>query len=78
MILLLGLVFYPVIWTIRLSFDTVAGSSRREWVGFENYTTLFTEDRRFLNLHEFPPEGAWSTTCSGSCCTRRSAWPSAC
>jgi alpha-glucoside transport system permease protein len=57
-ILLLGLVVYPVIWTIRLSFDTGRGLEPREWVGFENYSRLFTEDRRFLNLEEFPPEGA--------------------
>ena len=57
-ILLLALLVYPVIWTIRLSFDTGRGLEPREWVGFENYTRLFTEDRRFLNLHEFPPQGA--------------------
>ena len=57
-ILLLALLVYPVIWTIRLSFDTGRGLEPREWVGLENYTTLFTEDRRFPNLEEFPPEGA--------------------
>jgi alpha-glucoside transport system permease protein len=57
-ILLLGLVVYPVIWTVRLSFDTGRGLEPREWVGLENYSRLFTEDRRFLNLETFPPEGA--------------------
>jgi alpha-glucoside transport system permease protein len=57
-ILLLGLVVYPVIWTVRLSFDTGRGLEPREWVGLENYSRLFTEDKRFLNLEEFPPEGA--------------------
>jgi alpha-glucoside transport system permease protein len=57
-ILLVGLVVYPVLWTIRLSFDTGRGLEPRRWVGFDNYVTLFTEDRRFLNLNEFPPEGA--------------------
>jgi alpha-glucoside transport system permease protein len=57
-ILLLGLVVYPVIWTIRLSFDTGRGLEPRQWVGLDNYTRLFTEDKRFLNLEEFPPEGA--------------------
>ena len=57
-ILLLALLVYPVLWTIRLSFDTGRGLEPREWVGLENYTTLFTEDKRFLNLEEFPPEGA--------------------
>jgi alpha-glucoside transport system permease protein len=57
-ILLLALLVYPVIWTIRLSFDTGRGLEPREWVGFANYDRLFTEDPRFLNLHVFPPEGA--------------------
>jgi alpha-glucoside transport system permease protein len=57
-ILLLALVVYPVVWTIRLSFDTGRGLEPREWVGLENYQRLFTEDRRFLNLETFPPEGA--------------------
>jgi alpha-glucoside transport system permease protein len=57
-ILLLGLVVYPVIWTVRLSFDTGRGLEPREWVGLENYSRLFTEDKRFLNLETFPPEGA--------------------
>ena len=57
-ILLLALLVYPVLWTLRLSFDTGRGLEPRKWVGFDNYTRLFTEDRRFLNLHEFPPQGA--------------------
>jgi alpha-glucoside transport system permease protein len=72
-ILLLALLVYPVLWTIRLSFDTGRGLEPREWVGFENYTRLFTEDRRFLNLEEFPPEGAlvnnvlWLVLYTGLC-----------
>jgi alpha-glucoside transport system permease protein len=57
-VLLLALLVYPVIWTIRLSFDTGRGLEPRRWVGLDNYRTLFTEDRRFLNLETFPPEGA--------------------
>src|SRR5262245_28987539 len=57
-ILLTVLLVYPVLWTIRLSFDTGRGLEPRKWVGLENYQRLFTEDRRFLNLHVFPPEGA--------------------
>ena len=47
-----------MIWTIRLSFDTGRGLEPREWVGLANYEQLFTNDRRFLDLTEFPPEGA--------------------
>ena len=56
--LLLALLVYPVIRTIASRSTPVAGSSRAEWVGFENYSRLFTEDKRFLDLSEFPPEGA--------------------
>jgi alpha-glucoside transport system permease protein len=72
-ILLLGLLVYPVLWTIRLSFDTGRGLEPRKWVGLDNYQRLFTEDRRFLNLHEFPPQGAlvnnvlWLVLYTGLC-----------
>ena len=58
MILLLALLVYPVLWTIRLSLDTGRGLEPRRWVGLDNYKQLFTEDKRFLNLDVFPPEGA--------------------
>jgi alpha-glucoside transport system permease protein len=57
-LILVVLVIYPVIWTIRLSFDTGRGLEPREWVGLANYEQLFRNDRRFLDLTEFPPEGA--------------------
>jgi alpha-glucoside transport system permease protein len=57
-LLLTVLMVYPVIWTIRLSFDTGRGLETRKWVGLDNYQRLFTEDRRFLDLTKFPPEGA--------------------
>jgi alpha-glucoside transport system permease protein len=57
-LLLTVLMVYPVIWTIRLSFDTGRGLEPRKWVGLDNYQRLFTEDRRFLDLTKFPPEGA--------------------
>jgi len=57
-ILLTVLLVYPVLWTIRLSFDTGRGLEPRKWVGLENYQRLFTEDKRFLDLTKFPPEGA--------------------
>ena len=56
--LLLALLVFPVIRTIALSFNTGRGLEFREWVGFENYSRLFTEDKRFLDLSEFPPQGA--------------------
>jgi alpha-glucoside transport system permease protein len=53
------LVVYPLIYTIVLSFgDTNAKLQVVRWVGFDNYKTLFTEDKEFLNLDNFPPSGA--------------------
>ena len=59
-ILLLGvLIVYPMIRTSIYSFANL--NSRLEvtrWIGFDNYTRLFTKDKSFLNLEEFPPSGA--------------------
>jgi alpha-glucoside transport system permease protein len=57
----LGLfVVYPLIYTITLSFaDTNAKLQIVDWVGFENFKTLFTEDKEFLDLESFPPTGAF-------------------
>jgi len=57
----LGLfVVWPLIYTITLSFaDTNAKLKIVDWVGFENYKTLFTEDKEFLDLDAFPPTGAF-------------------
>jgi alpha-glucoside transport system permease protein len=53
------LIVYPLIYTIVLSFgDTNAKLQVVRWVGFDNYKTLFTEDKEFLNLDVFPPSGA--------------------
>jgi alpha-glucoside transport system permease protein len=53
------LVVYPLIYTIVFSFgDTNAKLNIVRWVGFDNYTTLLTEDKEFLNLEVFPPDGA--------------------
>jgi alpha-glucoside transport system permease protein len=53
------LVVYPLIYTIVLSFgDTNAKLQIVRWVGFDNYKTLFTDDKEFLNLDVFPPSGA--------------------
>jgi alpha-glucoside transport system permease protein len=59
-VLLLGvLIVYPMIRTGIYSFANL--NSRLEvtrWIGFDNYTRLFTKDKSFLNLEEFPPSGA--------------------
>jgi alpha-glucoside transport system permease protein len=57
--LLAGLVLYPLIYTIVYSFgDTNARLQITRWVGFDNYKTLFTDDKEFLDLDIFPPTGA--------------------
>jgi alpha-glucoside transport system permease protein len=60
-VLVLGvLLVYPLIFTIVYSFgNTNARLEVTRWVGFENYKTLFTTDKEFLNLDVFPPEGAF-------------------
>jgi alpha-glucoside transport system permease protein len=59
-LLVLGaLVVYPLIFTIVYSFgNTNARLEVTRWVGFDNYKTLFTTDKEFLNLDVFPPTGA--------------------
>jgi alpha-glucoside transport system permease protein len=57
--LLAGLVLYPLLYTIVLSFgNTNSRLQVTRWVGFDNYKTLFTTDKQFLNLDIFPPTGA--------------------
>jgi alpha-glucoside transport system permease protein len=60
-VLFLGLLLiYPLVYTIVLSFaDTNAKLEIVDWVGFENYTNLFTNDKEFLDLDSFPPTGAF-------------------
>jgi alpha-glucoside transport system permease protein len=56
---LLGLfLVYPVVWTVRLSFDTGVGLKPTRWIGLSNYKRLFEHDHRFLDLTQFPPQGA--------------------
>ena len=58
-VLLGALVVYPMIYTIVLSFgNTNAKLEVTSWVGFDNYKTLFTTDKEFLDLDVFPPTGA--------------------
>ena len=61
LLLLLVLLVGPVFWTIRLSLDTGRGLEFRKFVGLDNFEQLFTNDRRFLDLETFPPEGALVT-----------------
>lgn len=49
---------YPTIWTLLLSFNTGRGLDFADWVGFDNYVSLFTRDRLFLDVSKFPPSGA--------------------
>jgi alpha-glucoside transport system permease protein len=59
LVLLLVLIVYPMIRTIIYSFGNL--NSRLEvtkWIGFDNYNRMFTRDKGFLNLEEFPPSGA--------------------
>ena len=60
-VLFLGLLLiYPLVYTIVLSFaDTNAKLEIVDWVGFENYTNLFTNGKEFLDLDSFPPTGAF-------------------
>jgi alpha-glucoside transport system permease protein len=60
-IALLGvLVVYPLVYTIVYSFgNTNSRLVVTEWVGFDNYERLFTRDREFLDLRDFPPSGAF-------------------
>ena len=57
--LLALLVVWPLIRTIYFSFgETNSRLQFTEWVGLANYERLFTDDKEFLNLEVFPPEGA--------------------
>ncbi len=59
LLMLVVLIVYPMIRTSIYSFANL--NSRLEvtrWIGFDNYTRLFTNDKGFLNLEEFPPSGA--------------------
>jgi alpha-glucoside transport system permease protein len=59
LLLLVVLIVYPTIRTIIYSFgNTNTRLEIVEWVGFDNYTRMFTRDKSFLNLDEFPPSGA--------------------
>jgi alpha-glucoside transport system permease protein len=56
-LLLVVFLVYPALYTILLSFNRGRNGIFNEWVGFDNYTRLFT-DPNFLDLSTFPPSGA--------------------
>jgi alpha-glucoside transport system permease protein len=54
-LILLGLfLVVPMVWTIALSFNSGRGLRFHsdQWVGFEHYVRLFTQDRSFLDLRD--------------------------
>jgi alpha-glucoside transport system permease protein len=62
LVLIIFFLFYPTLRTIQLSFDTGTGFIPSQYVGLDNYISLFTQDRYFFDIREFPPKGAVFTT----------------
>jgi alpha-glucoside transport system permease protein len=56
-LLLLVFLVFPAFYTFALAFNRGRGGGFTEWVGFDNYIRLFTNDPNFLRLG-FPPSGA--------------------
>jgi len=56
-LLLIAFLVYPTFYTFFLSFNRGRGGEFTEWVGLDNWITLFTNDPNFLRLG-FPPSGA--------------------
>lgn len=56
-LLLLVFLIFPAFYTLALSFNRGRGGQFTEWVGFQNFISLFTHDPNFLRLG-FPPSGA--------------------
>ena len=57
-VLLLVFLVFPTIYTILLAFNRGRRGEFTQWVGLDNFTTLFTNDPNFINLSTFPPSGA--------------------
>lgn len=57
-ILLLIFLVFPTIYTVLLAFNRGRRGEFTNWVGLDNFTTLFTADPNFINLSTFPPSGA--------------------
>ena len=56
--LLLVLLVYPTLWTIRLSLYGGPGFVPTRFVGLDNFVTMFTQDTSFFNIGTFPPTGS--------------------
>ena len=54
LVLLFLFLVVPMVWTIALSFNSGRGLRFHsdQWVGFEHYVRLFTQDRSFLDLRD--------------------------
>ena len=57
-VLLIVFLVYPTIYTIALAFNRGRQGAFTNWVGFDNFKTLFTQDPNFIDLSHFPPSGA--------------------
>lgn len=57
-LMLLVFLVYPTIYTIALAFNRGRRGEFTDWVGLDNFVTLFTKDPNFINLSTFPPTGA--------------------
>src|SRR3954447_13768948 len=57
-LLLLIFLVFPTIYTIALAFNRGRRGEFTDWVGLDNFVTLFTKDPNFINLSTFPPTGA--------------------
>ncbi|WP_170857495.1 MULTISPECIES: sugar ABC transporter permease [unclassified Leifsonia] len=49
-VILLAFVGWPMISALRLSFTNASGFGLEQWVGFDNYVTVFTDPRVFATL----------------------------
>jgi alpha-glucoside transport system permease protein len=57
-VLLIVFLVYPTIYTIALAFNRGRQGQFTEWVGLDNFVTLFTKDPNFIDFSHFPPSGA--------------------
>lgn len=57
-LLLIVFLVFPTVYTIVLAFNRGRRGEFTEWLGLDNFGTLFTKDPNFINLSTFPPTGA--------------------
>lgn len=57
-LLLIVFLVFPTAYTIALAFNRGRRGEFTEWLGLDNFVTLFTKDPNFINLSTFPPTGA--------------------